>query len=114
MLNIPKPNSEWEKQIEEIISLAYTDQTAAMELATSLLPEAEAKYGRESKETMSIHHQLGILCMLLGQYDTSEEHFLAAMAIAEQFEEARMPELAEIAKHLTLLYEAVARLKSGG
>ncbi len=102
---------KWKQQLEEVVSLAQTDQFAAAVMAEEMLPSTESTYGAASKESMTLHHQLGILTMLLERYDEAEEHFLKAMETAESLPDAAIVEFADIARHLTLLYEAKARMR---
>ena len=110
MLLMPdNSNLDWNWWMEEVLSLAQTDRIAAMAMATYLLPKTEALYGAVSKETMIICHQLGILAMLTEKYNEAESYLLKAMELRESLSEFDVNELSDIAKHLTLLYEAKAR-----
>ena len=100
---------DWQAQIDELVELTYKDEKAARQKAEGLLSMAEEKYGKESREYMSLVHRLGIMHMLESDYERAEACFLEAMAAADGSLDIKPEELADIAKHLTMLYEAKAR-----
>ena len=100
---------DWQTQIDELIELTYKDEKAAMQKASDLTLIAEETYGKASREYMSLVHRLGIMRMLTADYEQAESCFLEAMAAADGSEDIKPEELADIAKHLTMLYEAKAR-----
>ena len=110
---LPKDNDselDWSHRLDEVLSLAQTDQFAAMAMAKSMLPAVEAEYGVVSKETMALYHQLGLLAMLLESYDEAELFLLKTMELGELLPDIAISGLADVTRHLTLLYEAKSRL----
>jgi hypothetical protein len=101
---------DFSKKLEEILNLFYQDETAARNDAFQLLEETEKDYGESSEESMHIKYHLGIMLMLLKDYDRAEGYLLSAMEAAQRLNLTSV--LADITRNLSILYEVRGRLNS--
>ncbi|MDR2401466.1 MAG: hypothetical protein LBD73_07440 [Deferribacteraceae bacterium] len=97
------------KKLEDVLNLFYQNETAAKNGAEALLETAEKECGLSSEEAMSIKYHLGIMQMLLKDYDSAEGCLLSAMEIAQSLDMTGI--LADITKNLSILYEVRGRLE---
>jgi len=100
-----KYSADWEKQIDELIETAHTDQQAAKDMAIRMLSFAESEFGSDSKRVIQLYHQLGIITMLMNHFDESESYFLTAMEKASNCTFIETSQISDITKHLAMLYE---------
>jgi hypothetical protein len=98
---------DFSKKLEEILNLFYQDEAAARNDAVRLLERTEEECGEASEETMHIKYHLGIMLMLLKDYDLAEGHLLSAMETAQRLNLTNM--LADITRNLSILYEVRGR-----
>jgi hypothetical protein len=96
------------KKLEETLNLFYHDEKAAKNDAETLLITAQEECGATSEECMRIKYQIGIMLMLLKDYDSAEGYLLSAMEIAQTLDMTGI--LADITKNLSILYEVRGRL----